>query len=166
MSVASLLDTTEQEIENDLYELSAYYPVQELKNGNRISWLETNFYMQNQLLKDSDFMSMWHGLEIRVPFLDKEVMLMAAAIDTSIKFKKMPPKYPLVKAFESELPEAIWKRKKQGFTFPFEGWLKENEYIRPSNNAEEKLYKLFQQKKLSWGRYWCALLMNRFEERI
>ncbi len=166
VSVASLLDTTEKEIEYDLQELSAYYPVQELKNGNRISWLETNFYMQNQLLKDSDFMSMWHGLEIRVPFLDKEVMLMAAAIDSSIKFKKVPPKYPLVKAFEHELPEAIWKRKKQGFTFPFEGWLKENEYIRPSNHAEEKLYKLFQQKKLSWGRYWCALLMNRFEERI
>jgi asparagine synthase (glutamine-hydrolysing) len=166
VSVASLLDTTEKEIEYDLAELSAYYPVQELKNGNRISWLETNFYMQNQLLKDSDFMSMWHGLEIRVPFLDKEVMLMAAAIDSSIKFKKVPPKYPLVKAFEHELPEAIWKRKKQGFTFPFEGWLKENEYIQPSNEAERRLYKLFQQRKLSWGRYWCALLMNRFEERI
>lgn len=166
VSVASLLDTTEKEIEYDLAELSAFYPVQELRNGNRISWLETNFYMQNQLLKDSDFMSMWHGLEIRVPFLDKEVMLMAAAIDPSIKFKKVPPKYPLVKAFEKELPEAIWKRKKQGFTFPFEGWLKENEYIRPSNSAEEKLYKLFQQKKLSWGRYWCALLMNRFQEKV
>ncbi|TWI81429.1 asparagine synthase (glutamine-hydrolysing) [Lacibacter cauensis] len=166
VSVASLLDASEAEIKDDLAELSAYYPVKDLKNGNRISWLETNFYMQNQLLKDSDFMSMWHGLEIRVPFLDKEVMLMAAAIDPAIKFKKVPPKYPLVKAFEHALPEAIWKRKKQGFTFPFEGWLKENEYIRPSNGAEEKLYRLFQQKKLSWGRYWCALLMNRFEERI
>lgn len=162
LSVASLLDSTEKEIEYDLAELSAYYPVQELTGGNRISWLETNFYMQNQLLKDSDFMSMWHGLEIRVPFLDKEIMLMAAAIDPAIKFKKVPPKYPLVKAFEKELPEAIWKRKKQGFTFPFEGWLKENEYIKPSNDAEERLYKLFQKKKLSWGRYWCALLMNRF----
>ena len=166
VSVAALLDANEEEIKHDLAELSAHYPVKDLKNGNRISWLETNFYMQNQLLKDSDFMSMWHGLEIRVPFLDKEVMLMAAAIDPAIKFKKVPPKYPLVKAFEHELPEAIWKRKKQGFTFPFEGWLKENEYIRPSNTAEEKFYQLFQQKKLSWGRYWCALLMNRFEERI
>lgn len=162
VSVAKLLDSTEKEIEYDLQELSAHYPVQELQDGNRISWLETNFYMQNQLLKDSDFMSMWHGLEIRVPFLDKEVMLMAGAIHSSIKFKKYPPKYALVKAFANELPEAIWNRKKQGFTFPFEGWLKENEYIRPSNTAEEKLYQLFQQKKLSWGRYWCALLMNRF----
>lgn len=163
VSVASLLDTTEQEIENDLIALSEYYPVSTLSNGNRVSWLETNFYMQNQLLKDSDFMSMWHGLEIRVPFLDKEVMLMAGAIDAAIKFKTTPPKYVLVKAFENELPEAIWKRKKQGFTFPFEGWLKENEFIKPSNTDEEQLYKKFQQKKLSWGRYWCALLMNRFQ---
>jgi asparagine synthase (glutamine-hydrolysing) len=165
LSVASLLGGTEKEIENDLLELSEYYPVSTLTNGNRISWLETNFYMQNQLLKDSDFMSMWHGLEIRVPFLDKEVMIMAGAINESIKFKKVPPKYVLVKAFEHELPEAIWKRKKQGFTFPFEGWLKENEFIKPSNNDEEQLYKKFREKKLSWGRYWCALLMSRFQQQ-
>lgn len=166
VSVAALLDCTHAEIENDLLELSEFYPVGELSNGNRVSWLETNFYMQNQLLKDSDFMSMWHGIEIRVPFLDKEVMLMAGIIDAAIKFKKVPPKYVLVKSFEDELPEAIWKRKKQGFTFPFEGWLKANEYVKPSNTAEELLYRDFQKKKLSWGRYWCALLMNRFQEKI
>ncbi|MFY7841060.1 MAG: asparagine synthase (glutamine-hydrolyzing) [Lacibacter sp.] len=163
VSVASLLQTSQEEIENDLETLGEYYAVGNLENGNRVSWLETNFYMQNQLLKDSDFMSMWHGLEIRVPFLDKEVMLMAAAINESIKFKPVPPKYMLVKPFEQELPEAIWKRKKQGFTFPFEGWLKENSYIQPSTKDEQKLYVDFQKHKLSWGRYWCALLMNRFE---
>lgn len=162
VSVASLLGTTEKQIEQDLEQLSIYYPLNGLTDGNRISWIETNFYMQNQLLKDSDFMSMWHGLEIRVPFLDKEVMLMAGVIDEVIKFKKSPPKYLLVKAFEEELPVQIWKRKKQGFTFPFEGWLKENDYIQPSTSEEQKLYKDFQRKRLSWGRYWCALLMNRF----
>lgn len=162
VSVASLLGTTEKQIEQELEQLSTYYPLNGLTDGNRVSWIETNFYMQNQLLKDSDFMSMWHGLEIRVPFLDKEVMLMAGVIDEVIKFKKSPPKYLLVKAFEQELPVQIWKRKKQGFTFPFEGWLKENDYIQPSTFEEQKLYKDFQRKRLSWGRYWCALLMNRF----
>lgn len=162
VSVASLLGTTEKQIEQDLEQLSTYYPLNGLTDGNRVSWIETNFYMQNQLLKDSDFMSMWHGLEIRVPFLDKEVMLMAGVIDEAIKFKKSPPKYLLVKAFEQELPVPIWKRKKQGFTFPFEGWLKENDYIQPSTSEEQHLYKDFQRKRLSWGRYWCALLMNRF----
>lgn len=165
VSVASLLGCTEKEIELELKALSVHYPINGLTNGNRISWMETNFYMQNQLLKDSDFMSMWHGLEIRVPFLDKEVMLMAGVIDAALKFKKDPPKYMLVKAFEQELPVEIWKRKKQGFTFPFEGWLKDNEFIMPSTNDEKKLYRDFQNRRLSWGRYWCALLMSRFTQK-
>lgn len=165
VSVASLLGGTQKQVEQELEHISSYYPMNGLTNGNRVSWLETNFYMQNQLLKDSDFMSMWHGIEIRVPFLDKEVMLMAGAIDAAIKFKKVPPKYLLVKAFEKELPVEIWRRKKQGFTFPFEGWLKENEYIKPSSEEELKLYKAFQNKRLSWGRYWCALLMKRFSQQ-
>ena len=70
-----------------------------------------------------------------------------------------------VKAFEQELPVEIWKRKKQGFTFPFEGWLRENEFIMPSSGEEKKLYKAFQNRRLSWGRYWCALLMNRFSQK-
>ena len=162
ISVASLLDATQEQVLDDLQEISSYYPVGDLKNGNRVSWLETNFYMQNQLLKDSDYMSMWHGLEIRVPFLDKEVMMMAGLIDPAIKFNKALPKYLLVKAFQDELPVEIWNRKKQGFTFPFEGWLKQNEFTKPSTQPEQLLYNSFQSGKLSWGRYWCALLMNRY----
>ncbi len=161
-SVALLLDDTQAAIENQLAAISSYYHVNGVQGGNRVSWLETNFYMQNQLLKDSDFMSMWHGVEIRVPFLDKEVMIMAGVINASLKFNKSLPKYLLVKAFENELPVEIWKRKKQGFTFPFDRWLKENQYSKPHSQEEQKLYKRFSNRKLSWGRYWCALLMNRF----
>ncbi len=165
-SAGELLQTSSLEVEKELQSISEYYPINGLANGNRVSWIETNFYMQNQLLKDSDFMSMWHGLEIRVPFLDKEVMMMAGVVDEHIKYKKTPPKYLLVKAFENELPVEIWKRKKQGFTFPFEGWLKENEFTMPSNPDEQRLYNAFQKRRLSWGRYWCALLMNRFSNSL
>ena len=165
LAVASLLNCKQQEVIDNLEEISTHYPVGNLQNGNRVSWFETNFYMQNQLLKDSDYMSMWHGLEIRVPFLDKEVMTMAGLIASDLKFKHTLPKYLLVKAFEAELPIEIWKRKKQGFTFPFEGWLKANEYTKPATTYEQELYSSFQNKKLSWGRYWCALLMNRFSEK-
>lgn len=161
-AASQLLNISENEVERDLEKMSTYYPLNGLEDGNRISWLETNFYMQNQLLKDSDFMSMWHGLEIRVPFLDKEIMMMVAHMSEALKFNPTLPKYMLVKAFEKELPVEIWKRKKQGFTFPFTGWLKENEFIKPADRSEHKLYNAFQQHRLSWGRYWCALLMNRF----
>lgn len=164
-ATASILHMPQTEVERTLESISKNYKLNGLEDGNRISWIETNFYMQNQLLKDSDYMSMWHSLEIRVPFLDKEVMMMAGSIDASIKFKNTMPKYLLVKAFENELPVEIWKRKKQGFTFPFERWLKENEYSKPHSTEEERLYKNFTNGRLSWGRYWCALLMTRFSSK-
>jgi asparagine synthase (glutamine-hydrolysing) len=118
--------------------------------------------MQNQLLKDADCMGMWHGLEIRMPFLDKELMMLAGTLHQSIKFHPKQIKYLLVKAFTNLLPEEIWNRKKQGFTFPFEGWLKENEYTKPTSPEEDILYKSFQKNHINWSRYWCALMMNRY----
>ena len=41
---------------------------------NRVSYLESHWYMRNTLLRDSDFMSMAHGLELRVPFLDRALV--------------------------------------------------------------------------------------------
>jgi asparagine synthase (glutamine-hydrolysing) len=165
-SIADLLGCSLEYVGQILHNISSHYICGNLENGNRISWLETNYYMQNQLLKDSDYMSMWHGLEIRMPFLDKELMMLTALIAENVKFKKAIPKYLLVRPFENELPEEIWKRKKQGFTFPFEGWLQENDYTKPVTREENLLYESFQNKQLTWARYWCALLMNRFSNKL
>ncbi|RTL57219.1 MAG: asparagine synthase (glutamine-hydrolyzing) [Sphingobacteriales bacterium] len=159
-SIARVLDSSEKEVINSLNALEDYYTEQSLKNGNRVSSLETSLYMQNQLLKDTDFMSMWHALEIRVPFLDRFLMNTAAQIDSSIKYQS--PKYLLIEAFKDELPEAIWNRKKQGFTFPFANWFKDVAFIKPSDKTEERLFKDFSANKLSWSRYWSVILMNRF----
>ena len=161
-SIADLLGASHTQISSVLAQISAHYSCPSLHDEDRISWFETNYYMQNQLLKDADCMGMWHGLEIRMPFLDKEWMMMSAMINASLKFKERKPKHLLVKAFMNELPEEIWNRKKQGFTFPFEGWLKENEYTQPVTQEERRLYKSFQKKQINWSRYWCALMMNRY----
>lgn len=165
-AIASLTGSSEKEVIYHLNELANFYPDQDLKSDNRVTWLETAFYMQNQLLKDTDFMSMWHGVEIRVPFLDKILMNVITQVHPSVKFRKDFPKYLLIKAFEKELPQEIWKRKKQGFTFPFAKWLKESAFIQPGNAAETKLFKQFHDDKLSWSRYWSVLLMNRFNQNL
>lgn len=162
-TVAELLDTSEKEVINSLQQLNEYYPEKPLRDGNRVSSLEASLYMQNQLLKDTDFMSMWHALEIRVPFLDKFLLNAISQIHTSIKFKS--PKYLLVEAFKDELPEEIWNRKKQGFTFPFANWLKHAEFIKPENKTEEKFYRYFCADKISWSRYWSVILLNRFGKK-
>lgn len=126
-------------------------------NRDTASWLETNLYMQNQLLKDSDYMSMWHSLEIRVPFLDKEVMNVAFSIDPSIKYHPTIGKHLLIEAFKDLLPDAIWNRKKMGFTFPFYQWMHSIQAQHPTPHYTH-IRNQYLSGKLHWSRYWNFLI--------
>ena len=185
--ISKLLSIEEHKIWNLLNNLNSYYsygsegqhPIG-VHNGNdsqfekvapfnKASFQETNFYVQNQLLKDSDYMSMWHAIEIRVPFLDKEVMQLAFKIDSKIK-AKTPKKFLLVQGFASILPKEIWDRPKMGFTFPFQKWLKgfENQVPKATNEIGQRdgVLKLqndyatnqFKNGNYSWSRYWATIL--------
>ncbi len=75
--------------EKDIWNILNELPSAELSFANakrKAGWMEFNLYMQDQLLRDADVMSMAHGLEIRVPFLDDEVIETANAIDDKIHF--------------------------------------------------------------------------------
>jgi len=105
-------------------------------NEEHAAWFETNLYMQNQLLRDTDVMSMSHGLEVRVPFLDEDFQQLAGNIAPEIRFNKNQPKKILIDSFDKILPESIWNRPKMGFTFPFQEWM-----VRHSEISNEHLYK-------------------------
>jgi len=111
-----------------------------LKDGERASWFECNLYMQNQLLKDTDTMSMQHGVEVRVPFLDQNLLGTLAAMDAGLKFKGKCAKSLLIDAFTDILPRSIWDRKKMGFTFPFQDWLKKDEHFLHSIKTSENTF--------------------------
>lgn len=111
-----------------------------LKDGERASWLECNLYMQNQLLKDTDTMSMQHGVEVRVPFLDQDLLATLAATDYKLKFDGDRPKSLLIEAFSAILPKVIWDRNKMGFTFPFQDWLKKDEHFLHSIKTGENTF--------------------------
>ena len=72
------------------------------------------------------------------------------------------PKRLLIDAAGPELPEEVWNRPKQGFTFPFEQWMKDSPITAPRDSHEAELYREFKRGQLGWGRYWCALLAGRF----
>ena len=77
------------------------------------------------LLQVEDRMSMAHGLESRVPFLDHPLVEFAATIPSNIKFKDGTLKMALVRAMGSELPASIRNRKdKMGFPVPLSNWIK------------------------------------------
>ncbi|MBW4890079.1 asparagine synthase (glutamine-hydrolyzing) [Mucilaginibacter sp. HMF5004] len=123
--------------------------------------LETHLFMQNQLLKDTDYMSMWHGLEVRVPFLDKELINLASRISPQIKYDpKKLKKYLLIEAFKDILPQEIYNRQKQGFTFPFAKWM-ENIVPKERSVGFQEKYQAFKTGKLHWSRYWASILVNK-----
>jgi asparagine synthase (glutamine-hydrolysing) len=75
------------------------------------------------MLVKVDRMTMANALEARVPFLDHELVELAATIPSSIKFKNRTKKYILKRSFEGILPHNILHRKKAGFNVPVNAWL-------------------------------------------
>ena len=153
LTISDILDMDESEV---IHKLDAIHPIH--WNGEtpkeKASDIEYHLYMQNQLLRDADFMSMWHALEIRVPFLDKNVIALARSLPPALRFSDVKPKYALTEAFKDILPIEIWNRPKQGFTFPFAMWMKDSELAKPANKKEEKYFQQFESGKMSWSRYW------------
>ncbi len=153
---------------NDKTQVEKLEKYNNLAAFNKASFLEINLYMQNQLLKDTDYMSMWHALEVRVPFLDKELLQFAHEIAPEIKASQ-PKKFLLIHAFTDLLPKEIWDRPKMGFTFPFQDWLlgygKINDAKEPNHTTKmhKNEYSYFQFKKgnYTWSRYWATVLSQK-----
>ena len=95
----------------------------ELSVLQQVSWRELTGYMRNTLLRDSDVFSMAHALELRVPFLDREVAAASFAVADGLKLSRRMSKPLLVDATRDLLPSAVWDRPKQGFVLPFAAWM-------------------------------------------
>ena len=73
-------------------------------------------------------MSCAHSLEVRVPFLDKEVFKVARTLPTKFKVNKENTKYAMRMASHRYLPDMVAEKKKLGFPVPIRVWLKEDKY--------------------------------------
>ena len=80
-------------------------------------------YTQNTLLKDTDQMSMANSLEIREPFFDQDLVEFVMSVPDQFKVPQYP-KSLLVESLKPLLPDEIVHRKKQGFVFPWNEWMK------------------------------------------
>lgn len=163
-AIAAFLDLGEAEVWNILQEHPLLPNIHQLTAGNKASWLEFNLYMQNQLLRDSDVMSMAHGVEIRVPFLDKELIKLAFGIASETKYAGQYGKQLLIDAFQDRMPEGVWKRKKMGFSFPFAQWMQGDEWIKSrmmsGGKSSRRILKQFEQGRLHWSGLLTTLLIQ------
>ena len=167
--IAKQLDIPQSEVWKILQEQPELNDNKQLSPCNRASWIEMNMYMQNQLLRDSDVMSMAHGIEIRVPFLDKEFVELALKINSAIKYPGNLPKQLLIDSFRDQLPQQTWDRPKMGFSFPFAEWLSRSEFVKASmhdsDNGGMANLKTFTDNKMHWSQFMSLLLLNEHKKQ-
>lgn len=149
-------------------ELAARVPPGALPEDERVSALEIRQYLQVQLLRDADAMSMRHSLEVRTPLVDRELLRIAARVPPALR-RAGPAKRLLRDAPRPPVPAALWQRRKQGFTLPFEHWLRHREIpaalplhscLRPE--AVQQVERDFRRGRLHWSRLWALVVLGAF----
>ena len=94
----------------------------------KMQYLDINMWMVGDILLKADRMSMANSLELRVPFLDKEVFKVASTIPTDLRVNKYNTKYAMRQAALRHLPQATAEKEKLGFPVPTRVWLKDEHY--------------------------------------
>ncbi|HXM68269.1 MAG TPA: asparagine synthase (glutamine-hydrolyzing) [Candidatus Acidoferrum sp.] len=148
---------------------------------NRNSYFELRHYMTNTLLRDSDFMSMAHGLELRVPFIDHKLVEFLFRIPGALKLKSGAPKWLLTEALQGALPQQAVQRPKRGFTFPFDLWLKkemrhdiEDSLLDSTASLIDgvdrkfvvKVWKDFLAGRTTWSRPWSLYVLKQWVDKF
>jgi asparagine synthase (glutamine-hydrolysing) len=91
---------------------------------NKLLFLEMKYFLTDHNLNYTDKMSMAQGVEVRVPFLDKDLVEFSTLIPTKYKLKGITTKYILKKVAERYLPNEVIYRSKSGFGAPVRDWIK------------------------------------------
>jgi len=90
----------------------------------RMQYLDMHLYMQDDVLVKVDRASMMHGLEVRVPLLNHELVEYAVSLPSRLKLNGLTTKYLLRRLLAGRLPPSLVNRKKKGFGIPVAEWLK------------------------------------------
>ena len=145
--------------------------------ASRVSVLELTGYMRSVLLRDSDVLSMAHGLELRVPFLDHELVESCLKYGVADQDGSALNKTWLLKTAGDLLPRGIADRPKQGFILPMAEWMRGplQGYVGeglavidgldalPKVNAV-RLMDDFERGRLPWARVWQFVVLGHWLE--
>ena len=114
-----------------------------LQDMEKMQSVDLSYWLPGDILQKADKMSMAHSLEVRVPFLDKEVFDFAAKLPKEAKIAAGTTKYIFRKAVSEFLPQETDERKKLAFPIPIRVWLRQDDWYQmvtglfTSKEAEE-----------------------------
>lgn len=122
--------------------------------ADAVSYLEITRYMRNQLLRDSDVMSMAHGLELRLPLVDQRLFDTLSTIPATLRLQ--PGKQLLLDAVP-EIPAQVRNARKRGFSFPIRAWL-EKDFGSDFSSVAQGL----PVNAREWYQQWSVLTLTRW----
>jgi len=144
---------------------------------NQASALELGGYLSNTLLRDTDSMSMAHGLEVRVPLIDHKLVEHMLNITGQAKLRAGKQKWMLVESV-GDLPAEVTDRPKRGFELPFKHWLQGalREQIEASlqssrlagvlnTDASTTIWQSFLAGNTTWSRIWSLYVLDNWVAR-
>jgi asparagine synthase (glutamine-hydrolysing) len=123
--------------ENPVQIAKQYYDkTKHLDDVSRMQYIDLNLWMPGDILMKADKMTMAHSLELRVPFLDKELFELSRKIPMQHRIAQGTTKYVFRKAMEGVVPDFILNRPKLGFPVPLRTWMKEETGTRVVEQIE------------------------------
>ncbi|MDQ0231142.1 asparagine synthase (glutamine-hydrolyzing) [Metabacillus malikii] len=117
--IAYEMNTSYHTITKPIFEAASH-----LDDVSKMQLIDMYTWLRGDILMKADRMTMANSLELRVPFLDKDVFKVASQLPTSTKIANGTTKAILRKAFEDIIPEHVVNRRKLGFPVPIRIWLK------------------------------------------
>lgn len=94
----------------------------------KMQYVDLHLWLVDDILLKADKMSMAHSIDVRMPFLDREVMKIASKVPTKYRVNDIDTKYAFRIAAKRTLPEEYANRKKIGFPVPIRHWIREEKY--------------------------------------
>ncbi len=130
-----------------------YDKVADKDDVTKMQYIDMHFWLIGDILLKADKMSMAHSLEVRVPFLDKEVFEVARKLPTKFKVNERNTKFAMRCAAGRYLPDMVAEKKKLGFPVPTRIWLREDKYYQIvkeafDSEAAKKYFKTAELMKL------------------
>jgi asparagine synthase (glutamine-hydrolysing) len=121
----------------------------------RVATLESSLYMRNQLLRDTDWASMAHSLEVRTPLVDRELLRALAPLVSA--GKQSHAKALLAGSPSKPLPAEVARRPKTGFTTPIAEWLGDCSQV-----DDWRRVPILMDSRCHWSRRWAYTVLQRF----
>jgi asparagine synthase (glutamine-hydrolysing) len=112
-----------------------YNMVKNKDQVTKMQFVDLNTWMVGDILLKADKMSMANSLELRVPFLDKEIMALASRIPLKYRVNDQNTKYAMRLAAGRRMPKKWSTKEKLGFPVPIRVWLKEDKYVAKIREA-------------------------------